>query len=123
MTVKALSPFRLAWAQAFLATVGSGSASAAARAIGCDQSTVSRSLEQLSEFLGGELFTKENPLRLTPLGQAFLPKAEEVRFWASEVRKLKDKVAATDGEPVALPVRELPRKPKGLSVVIEWLPK
>jgi DNA-binding transcriptional LysR family regulator len=85
-----LVPFRLAWVQTFLAVRNEGSFSAAARAIGCDQSSVSRSIDQLSLFLGGKLFDGHTPPRPTALGLAFESKAVELLDWARACRKLKD---------------------------------
>ncbi|NYT40778.1 LysR family transcriptional regulator [Sphingomonas sp. R-74633] len=89
-----LVPFRLAWVQTFLAVRNEGSFSAAARVIGCDQSSVSRSIDQLNTFLGGKLFDGHTPPKPTALGLAFEAKAVELMDWASACRKLKDLEAA-----------------------------
>lgn len=101
-----LVPLRLAWVQTFLAVRIEGSFSAAARVIGCDQSTVSRSISQLSGFLGGELFDGHTPPRLTALGRAFEPKAMDLIDWAIACRNLKD-LQAPQPQPQ-------PRRRKGL---------
>lgn len=94
-----LVPLRLEWVQTFLAVRVEGSFSAAARAIGCNQSTVSRSINQLSLFLGGKLFDGHTPPKPTALGLAFEPKAMEVLEWAVECRKLKDQEASPPPPP------------------------
>lgn len=96
MTVRSLSTFRLAWVQAYLAFEQYGSASAAAREIGCNQTTVSRSVKELGAFLGGPLFEGENALELTPLGKAFLPKAIELADWVRACRMLKSELATEE---------------------------
>ena len=109
MTVAALNSFRLAWVQVFLAVVIEGSYSAAARAIGCNQSTVSRSIEHLNSFVKGNLFEGETPAKLTALGQAFLPKAEQMMDWTSACRKLSEAVIKAEAEAESRPLRR--RKP------------
>lgn len=96
MAVPTLSPFKLAWVQAFAAVVQFGSENAAAREIGCNQSTVSRAVRDLGHFLGGQLFDRERAMELTPLGSAFLPKALELLDWARHCRGMSARIGPVE---------------------------
>lgn len=63
----------------FIATVRAQSISAAAAALGITQPTLSRQLIELEEELGHRLFERSNrKIHLTPKGELFLERAEEV---------------------------------------------
>lgn len=95
MAIDALTPLRIAWIQAFLASVGTKSFSAAARAIGCDQSTVTRDVAHLEKFLGGKVFERGPQLTLTPLGDAFLPKGVAMLELVRDAKVLNKELETT----------------------------
>lgn len=64
--------------QAFLAVARDGSFTRAAERLNLAQPSLSARIQQLEQSLGGELFDREErPVRLTVLGELFLPYAEE----------------------------------------------
>lgn len=62
---------RLIWVQSFLAVIEHESFSAAAKVLGCNQSTVSRNVEHLELWLGADLFDFTLPLQLSDHGVMF----------------------------------------------------
>ncbi|WP_411290677.1 LysR family transcriptional regulator [Sphingorhabdus sp.] len=62
---------RLIWVQSFLAVIEHNSFSAAAKTLGCNQSTVSRNVEHLEIWLGGNLFDFTSPLQVSDYGMRF----------------------------------------------------
>jgi DNA-binding transcriptional LysR family regulator len=76
----------------FLAVARHGSTLAAGRALGVDQSTVLRRIGQLERALGRRLVTRSpSGYRLTPMGDALLPHAEQVE---QAIRALDQALAA-----------------------------
>lgn len=70
----------------FLAVARDGSALAAARVLGVNQTTVARRIEALEHALGGKLFERgQTGSRLTELGEALVPAAESVETAARAV--------------------------------------
>jgi DNA-binding transcriptional LysR family regulator len=81
----------------FLAIHRSGSLSAAARALGVNQSTVSRRLAAAEAALGSQLFERAGSALLpTDAGQSVLEYAERVE---REVLSLEEHIAGTDQRP------------------------
>jgi DNA-binding transcriptional LysR family regulator len=69
----------------FLAVYEAGSLSAAARAVGLGQATLSRRMADLEAALGEPLFLRgAQGVRLTELGQRLLPSAQRMAEWATE---------------------------------------
>ena len=64
--------------RAFLAVVDFGKEAAAGKYLGIAQPTVNKQRKQLEEWLGGLPLLDGKPLRLTPLGEAFLPVARSI---------------------------------------------
>lgn len=77
MSAKRINSPRLIQLSAFVATIEEGSFTAAGKVIGCDQSTVTKYVEQLGEWLETQLFWS-GTTQLTATGENFLPVAREV---------------------------------------------
>ena len=78
MSAQRVDSLRLVWLQAFIKVAECLSHSVAAEELSWDQSTVSRYIKRLEEWLGKELFTGFVPPVLTKHGKVFLPVAMEV---------------------------------------------
>jgi DNA-binding transcriptional LysR family regulator len=71
----------------FLGVAREGSTLAAARALGVNQTTVARRIQALEEAIGETLFDRAaGGYRLTALGQAVLPQAEQVEAAVADFR-------------------------------------
>lgn len=65
--------------EAFVAVVREGSFTRAAERLNLTQPSLSARIQHLEQVLGGELFTRDTrPIRLTVVGETFLPYAERV---------------------------------------------
>ena len=69
---------RLVWLEALVALAERESFTEAAKAIGKDQSSVSRYIDQLQRWLGKALIASHSPVTLTTEGASFLPIARQV---------------------------------------------
>lgn len=78
MSDRRIRTLRISWLEAFIAVARLQNYSEAARQLECDQSTVSRYLIRLQSWMRKELVTGYVPTVLTPEGEEFLPKAEEI---------------------------------------------
>lgn len=78
MSRKRMDDFRLIWLESFLAVVEHNSFTAAAKAIGCDQSTISRYVKDLEFWLAGDLFQFKTPVMLSDFGISFKDDAAQV---------------------------------------------
>lgn len=78
MSAKRIESLRLIWIEAFLWVYRGASVGDAARALGCNQSNVSRYIAQLEDWLGKELFVSFAPTTTTEHGEEFAPIAREV---------------------------------------------
>src|SRR5262245_14134193 len=88
--------------RAFLSVAEHGSLSAAARALGSSQPTLSRQVRALQETLGVELFRRhDRGLSLTEAGEGLLPAARVMRQAAHDI----ELVAAGRGEALEGTVR------------------
>lgn len=99
MPVAALSVFKFSWIQVFGHVWEHQSQSAAARVLKCDQGTISRTLAELDEFLGGKVFEGTRKQALTPLGEAFLPRAAAMIKLAHECKGLNADLVAQASQP------------------------
>lgn len=77
---------RVVCLEAFLAVSTFRSFTAAAAELGCDQSTISRLVDELERWLAMVLFETRDPPRLGSQGEAFLPKAKEIIRLLKECR-------------------------------------
>lgn len=67
------------WITAFLAVLKNGSFDAAAKSLGCGQSTVTNRVSKLEGWLGASVFNRdERPTFPTKVGFSFIPVAENV---------------------------------------------
>ncbi len=73
MSGRRIWTLRLSWLAAFAKTAQLESQGDAARALGCDQSTISRYIKDLQAWLGKELVADFVPFELTQEGRDFLP--------------------------------------------------
>lgn len=78
MAAQRKSSPRLIWIEAFLAAEKHGSISAAAMAMKCDQSGVTRYIADLETWLGTRLFSSKVPLKLSEEGDHFLDDAKTI---------------------------------------------
>ena len=78
MSRKRMDDFRLIWLKSFLAVVEHNSFSAAGKALACDQSTISRHVDDLEFWLGGDLFQFTVPVILSDFGMIFKDDAAQV---------------------------------------------
>ena len=78
MSRKRMDDFRLIWLRSFLAVVEHNSFSAAGKALACDQSTISRHVDDLEFWLGGDLFQFTMPVILSDFGMTFKDDAAHV---------------------------------------------
>lgn len=69
--------------RSFVAVADEGSFSGAARALGRSQSVVSTHIAGMESELGFRLFTRTNPVTMTPAAQALMPNARRVLLEAS----------------------------------------
>ncbi|MFC7514603.1 LysR family transcriptional regulator [Herbaspirillum sp. GCM10030257] len=80
----------------FIAVAERGSLRAASRYLDIPQPTITRSIQELEKELGVPLFERSaRGVQLTPMGQAFLRRANAVR---SELQHAKDEIAQLKGE-------------------------
>jgi DNA-binding transcriptional LysR family regulator len=77
---------RLIWLEAFLQVVEQDSFSAAGLSMGCDQSTITRYMNQLELWLGKVLLSNSVPVTLTDHGIEFVGIASEVLQLLNESR-------------------------------------
>lgn len=80
MSVVKFEEVRFAWLHAFVCVGKLGSYSKAAAFLGVDQSTVSRQIASLEEWLGFEILTKNRPTRLTEDGK-YICDISEKTLW------------------------------------------
>ncbi len=81
----------------FLSVYEAGSLSAAARAVGLGQATLSRRMADLEAALGEPLFVRgAQGVHLTDLGQRLLPSAQRMAEWATEASL---SLSTQDGRP------------------------
>lgn len=78
MSDKRKFDFRLIWLKSFLAVIEHGGFSAAAKAMDCNQSTISRNVQDLEMWLGMTFFDLKVPMRLSDEGMKFRDVAAEV---------------------------------------------
>lgn len=78
------------------AVAETGSLRAAGRLLGITQPAISRSIRDIENDLGASLFERHvNGVRLTPIGRAFLRRAEVIQ---SEMRRARDEVDQLKGK-------------------------
>lgn len=73
-----MDDFRLIWLESFLAVVEHNSFTAAGKALGCDQATISRHVKDLEFWLAGDLFQFKTPVVLSDFGISFKDDAAQV---------------------------------------------
>lgn len=93
----------------FEAVARLGSVTAASRALGVSQSTVSRRLAALEESAGSPLFLREVPLRLTERGQALAAAVEPMVSAALSARSALEDTPELSGEVTLTTVGEVVR--------------
>jgi len=72
----------------FLAVCETGSFTAAARACNVTQPSVTTGVRRLERAVGGKLFERRHPVRLTPLGIALAPLLARLQTTADEIAAL-----------------------------------
>jgi DNA-binding transcriptional LysR family regulator len=85
----------------FLAVCEHGSFSAAAEACGVSQPSVTMGVRRLEQALGGRLFERRRPVRLTPLGVRLRPAFETLNTAAETVMAI---ASQKDGLPAGVDV-------------------
>jgi DNA-binding transcriptional LysR family regulator len=93
----------------FEAVARQGSLTAAGRALGISQSTVSRHLAQLEERAGSPLLTRESPVALTARGASLLEALEPMVDAALEARAALEATPLMQGEVTVTTVGEMVR--------------
>lgn len=78
MSKARIGGLRLVWVEAFLLAAEHESYTEAAKAMGCDQSTVSRYVDNLERWMRRVLTTHTLPFALTEHGRQFVVTAKEV---------------------------------------------
>jgi DNA-binding transcriptional LysR family regulator len=78
MSSRRIWTLRISWLAAFVSAAEHGSQIEAANLLGCDQSTVSRYIKDLQDWLGKKLFISSSPFKLSAHGEDFLPIAKVV---------------------------------------------
>lgn len=82
---------RLEQLQAFLAIADTGSFQQAAKVCNLNQSTVSRQIQALEMMVGGELFHRGTPAKLTLAGAKLLPHARKIcQSWLTATAEISD---------------------------------
>jgi|TARA_R100000049_G_C1956050_1_gene111137 DNA-binding transcriptional LysR family regulator len=94
--------FRLRWLRAFIATVDCGSQSDAAKHLGVSQSTISKDVTSLEEWLRYQLFESSVPVELSAKGAAFLPQAKDI---VDKLEKAREPLQAQ--QPSGTPIRDI----------------
>ncbi len=89
MSARRIKSLSMKWLLAFVETVEHQSQVAAADALGCNQSTVSRYLNELEEWFTEPLFSDRARYQLTDSGKRFLHDAKNVIAILSDGRGLK----------------------------------
>ncbi len=74
----------------FLAVCEHGSFSVAAEACNVSQPSVSTGVRRLEKAVGGKLFERRHPVRLTPLGAQLRPMLEEMQALTARVAAFLD---------------------------------
>lgn len=93
----------------FAAVARLGSLTAAAKALGVSQSTVSRQLSKLEEDAGSPLFLRETPVRLTERGDVLLMAVQPMVDAALAARAALEDLPRLEGEVTLTTVGELLR--------------
>lgn len=93
----------------FAAVARLGSLTAAAKALGVSQSTVSRQLGKLEEDAGSPLFLRETPVRLTERGDVLLAAVQPMVDAALAARAALEDLPRLEGEVTLTTVGELLR--------------
>jgi molybdenum-dependent DNA-binding transcriptional regulator ModE len=75
----------------FLAVCRHGGFSAAARACGVSQPSVTMAVQRLERSVGGMLFERKHPVRLTPLGMELLPVLEDMQSVADRLAAIVER--------------------------------
>ncbi|MDF1662492.1 MAG: LysR family transcriptional regulator, partial [Planctomycetota bacterium] len=86
-----------------------GSLTAAAKALGVSQSTVSRHLQKLEEQAGSPLLYRESPIRLTDRGEALLEAVTPMVEAATIVKSVLEDPSGPEGEVILTTVGEILR--------------
>lgn len=86
-----------------------GSLTAAAKALGVSQSTISRQLQKLEDEAGSPLLFRENPIRLTDRGEALLDAVSPMVDAALAAQSVLDDLPQPEGEVVLTTVGEILR--------------
>lgn len=98
---------RVAWLEAFVLSVHYGKQTAAAAAMGVSQGTISKHIENLETWYGGDarrflLLPNMWPPTLTDDGRAFLPIAERAVAALSELKASRPRPDASRVDPHSL---------------------
>ncbi len=75
----------------FLAVCEHGTFSGAAKACGVTQPSVTTGIARLERAIGGRLFERKRPVRLTPLGAEVRPLLEQMQSAADGVRAIRER--------------------------------
>lgn len=86
MSKKRLDSVELSWLESFVAAAEHGSFTAAGKALGVAQSTISRHVHSLERWLRTPLVIGDIPYELTEKGETFLEKAKLVIMVLQEER-------------------------------------
>ncbi|WP_408641945.1 LysR family transcriptional regulator [Sphingomonas radiodurans] len=88
---------RIACLDAFVAVAERRTYTAAGKALGSDQSQVTRRVQALERWLGSPLFDGSSPATLSPFGEEFLITAKEVLARLRDSRQCSTPAASTSG--------------------------
>ena len=96
----------------FLALCDEQNFNLAARRCGVSQPTLSVGIQRLEKLFGGQLFYRQQPIKLTELGEAVRPFLRRLSSHANQAQRAASRVLADERSRVHLPVRP-PSAPKG----------
>ena len=84
MVQRRMNGLKIVWLETFLAVAEHQDFQAAAVALGCDRSTVSRHINELHTWLGANPISAYSPVRLSLAGAKFHPVAKQVVYLLNE---------------------------------------
>src|SRR6266508_3381179 len=89
----------------FLAICDEQNFTRAARRCGISQPSITAAMRRLERWIGGELFVRESPVRLTALGSALQPLFAQIHQIAARVQQIREAKGVHKGVPSARDAR------------------